>query len=158
MTRDDKSARRTAIESIVGTETVATQEQLRRILSAGGFEVSQSTLSRDIRRLGLVKRTAPDGTVGYTLPGAGPDRASRTLGRLLPELVVEATPAGNLLVVKTLIGAAQPVAAALDAAAWPEILGTVAGDDTVLVVLHSEQGASAVAERVHHLAEISHIR
>ncbi len=158
MTRDDKAARRAAIESIVGSEVVSTQEQLRRILTERGFDVSQSTLSRDIRRLGLVKRATPDGRVAYTAPGPASDRASRALGRLLPELVLDATPSGNLLVVKTLTGAAQPVAAAIDAAAWPEILGTVAGDDTVLVILHSEHGASEVAARIHHLAELAHIR
>lgn len=158
MTQDDKAARRRAIETIVGTEAVTTQGQLRQKLAQRGFDVSQSTLSRDIRRLGLVKRAAPDGSLIYAISTGRSSRESRVLGRLLPELMLDATPSGSLLVVKTLTGAAQTVAAALDDAGWPEILGTVAGDDTVLIVLRSDGAASLVADRVQHLADLVHPR
>lgn len=144
--------RRSAIEAIVDSEAVSTQEDLRLRLRRRGFEVSQSTLSRDIRRLGLVKRPAADGGLFYARPRAGTLREARTLGRLLPDLMREATPSGQLLVVKTLTGAAQTVAAALDDAAWPEVVGTIAGDDTVLIVLRSETSAAALAERLSGLA------
>jgi len=144
--------RRTAIEAIVDSEAVSTQEDLRLHLRERGFEVSQSTLSRDIRRLGLVKRPAADGGLFYARPRARALREAHALGRLLPDLMREATPSGQLLVVKTLTGAAQTVAAALDEAAWPEVVGTIAGDDTVLIVLRSETSATALAQRLSRLA------
>jgi transcriptional regulator of arginine metabolism len=76
------------------------------------------------------------------------------LGRLLPDLVRDAVPSGRLLVVKTLTGAAQTVAAALDDADWPEVVGTIAGDDTVLIVLRSEDTAGILAERLLRLARL----
>ncbi len=148
----DSEGRRRAIEEIVGTEAVSTQDELRRRLALRGIRVSQSTLSRDIHHLGLAKRPGPDGSAIYALPSESTSREARVLGRLLPDLLVEVEPAGQLLVVRTLIGAAQPVAAALDAAAWPEIAGTLAGDDTVLVVLRSPSSAPAVAARIRQLA------
>lgn len=144
--------RRAAIEAIVDSEAVSTQEDLRLHLRERGFEVSQSTLSRDIRRLGLVKRPAADGGLFYARPRARALREAHALGRLLPDLMREATPSGQLLVVKTLTGAAQTVAAALDEAAWPEVVGTIAGDDTVLIVLRSETSAAALAQRLSRLA------
>ena len=150
--RKAESERRSAIEAIVDSEVVSTQEDLRRHLRERGFEVSQSTLSRDIRRLGLVKRPAADGRLFYTRPRAGTPGEARALGRLLPDLMREAVPSGQMLVVKTLTGAAQTVAAALDEAAWPELVGTVAGDDTVLIVLRSETSAAALADRLSRLA------
>ena len=147
-----ESERRSAIEAIVDSEVVSTQEGLRQHLLERGFDVSQSTLSRDIRRLGLVKRPAADGRLFYTRPRAGMPGEAHVLGRLLPDLMREAIPAGHLLVVKTLTGAAQTVAAALDEVAWPEVVGTIAGDDTVLIVLRSETPAAALAERLSRLA------
>jgi transcriptional regulator of arginine metabolism len=146
------SDRRSAIEEIVDTEAVSTQEDLRQRLADRGFDVSQSTLSRDIRRLGLVKRPAADGGVFYTRPRTRNVQEAHALGRLLPELLRDVTPAGQLLVIGTLTGAAQTVAAALDDAAWSEIVGTVAGDDTVLVVLRSADSAEAIARRILRLA------
>ncbi|MFO7588331.1 MAG: arginine repressor [Gemmatimonadota bacterium] len=152
MTGTDRDARHRAIGQIVGSVAVPTQEELQARLAARGIRVSQSTLSRDVRELGLVKRTGPDGAATYALPSATASREARALGRLLPELLVGVEPAGQLIVVRTLIGAAQPVAAALDAAAWPEIAGTVAGDDTVLVVLRSLRSAADVSDRLRRLA------
>lgn len=146
-----KRARHRAIERIVASSAVRTQEELQARLSADGIRVSQSTLSRDIREIGLVKRAGPGGETMYALPQGG-GRETRTLARLLPDLLLGVEPAGQLVVVRTLVGAAQPVAAALDAAGWPEVAGTVAGDDTVLVVLRSPRGAVDVADRLRHLA------
>ncbi|MCL7926217.1 MAG: arginine repressor [marine benthic group bacterium] len=149
-----EAARRAAIEAIVDAEAISTQEELRRRLADRGFEVSQSTLSRDIRRLGLVKRPAADGGVFYTRPRTRSVQEAHTLGRLLPDLMRDALPSGHLLVVKTLTGAAQTVAAALDDAGWPEVVGTIAGDDTVLIVLRSSDSAEALADRVRRLARL----
>ena len=134
------------------SETVSTQEDLRSRLARRGFEVSQSTLSRDIRRLGLVKRPAADGGVYYTRPRTRSVREAHALGRLLPDLMRDASPSGQLVVVKTLTGAAQTVAAAFDDAAWPEVIGTIAGDDTVLIVLRSADSADALAERIRRFS------
>ncbi len=151
MTETGKAARHRAIERIVASAAVRTQEELQARLGSDGIRVSQSTLSRDIREIGLVKRPGPGGETMYALPSSG-GREARALGRLLPDLLLGVEPAGQLVVVRTLVGAAQPVAAALDAAGWPEVAGTVAGDDTVLVVLRSPRGAMDVADRLRRLA------
>jgi transcriptional regulator of arginine metabolism len=151
MTETGRAARHRAIERMVASSAVRTQEELQSRLVAEGFRVSQSTLSRDVREIGLVKRVGPGGETMYALPSGGGREAS-ALGRLLPELLLGLEPAGQLVVVRTLVGAAQPVAAAVDAAGWPEVAGTVAGDDTVLVVLRSPRGAVDVADRLRRLA------
>ena len=147
-----ESERRSAILAIIDSEPVSTQEDLRLRLRERGFEVSQSTLSRDIRRLGLVKRPAADGGLSYARPRSRTLQDAHALGRLLPDLMRDATPSGQLLVVRTLTGAAQTVAAALDDADWPEVVGTIAGDDTILIVLRSERSADALADRIRGLA------
>ena len=151
MTETGKAARHRAIERIVASSAVRTQEELQSRLADDGIRVSQSTLSRDIREIGLAKRAGPGGETMYALPSGG-GREARALARLLPDLLVGVEPAGQLVVVRTLVGAAQPVAAALDVAGWPEVAGTVAGDDTVLIVLRSPGRAVEVTDRLRHLA------
>jgi transcriptional regulator of arginine metabolism len=129
---------------------LASQDELRRELDKRGFRVTQATLSRDIHKLGLVK--VPQ---GYTLPqavGAATARAPAPgLERLLREFVREVREAQNLLVVRTAVGTAQSVAVAWDAAAWPELVGTVAGDDTILVICPDKKTAHKVAVRIREL-------
>jgi transcriptional regulator of arginine metabolism len=129
---------------------LASQDELRRELDKRGFRVTQATLSRDIHKLGLVK--VPE---GYTLPqavAAAPARAPAPgLERLLREFVREVREAQNLLVVRTAVGTAQSVAVAWDAAAWPELVGTVAGDDTILVICFNKKTAHKVAVRIREL-------
>jgi transcriptional regulator of arginine metabolism len=116
-----------------------------------GVDVAQATLSRDLRELGLEKRLEADGRAYYR-PAREASRRGAALRRLLIDLFVSAEGAGNLLVLRTRIGGAQPVAAAIDAEAWPEILGTIAGDDTILVVLRRARDRVAVRERLRDLA------
>lgn len=149
---DDRATRDRLILQAIREAPVSSQDELRRRLARRGVHASQSTLSRDIRRLGLVKVPSPDGPPRYALPEPTPDEEGQRLERLLPDLLVGVTATGNLLVVKTLSGAAQPVAAALDHADWPEVLGTIAGDDTLLVVLRGHPEAPGVAERLRRLA------
>jgi len=144
-----KSARHEAILQLVRSERVQSQEQLRDLLAERSFEVTQATLSRDIRELGLVKVPGPDGRMYYTLP-AQLDQTP-PLRRLLSTLFVDADGTGNLLILKTLTAGAQPVAVALDAEAWPEILGTIAGDDTILVVLRDAKHLQTVTERIRDM-------
>jgi transcriptional regulator of arginine metabolism len=126
------------------------------MLAAEGFTVTQATLSRDLDELGAVKvRRGGDGTV-YAVP-AGDSAAAEPpgvrLSRALGELLVAAEASGNLAVLRTPPGGAHLLAAAVDHGGLPDVLGTVAGDDTVLVVARTAQGGAALAERLRRLAE-----
>ena len=150
--RPVKLPRHAAILELVRTRRVASQEQLRELLAERGIEVAQATLSRDIRTLGLIK--APDGQGGsaYAIPAGGADTAPN-LQRLLPALYLGADGVGNLLVLKTLVGGAQPIAVAIDAEGWPEIVGTLSGDDTILIVLRSPEHRDRIVQRIESIAD-----
>jgi len=139
-----KLSRHNRITELIGAEPIYTQEELRRRLTQSGIHVNQATLSRDLRELGLVKTVN-----GYALPVAddgGPPMPA--LEHLLTEFVIDVREAENLLVLKTTPGSAQPVAAALDSSDWPELVGTLAGDDTILIVTGTKQICHTVANRV----------
>ena len=139
-----KLSRQNTILDLVQQEAVTNQEQLRRLLLRQGFEVTQATLSRDINELSLVKTAA-----GYSLGrGEQSEPSHYSAGRLVREFVTEVREAQNLLVIKTSTGSAQPVAAAIDAEGWTEIVGTVGGDDTILVISQSKRAAHKVAQRI----------
>jgi transcriptional regulator of arginine metabolism len=127
---------------------VANQEGLQRALRKRGFKVGQATLSRDIHDLNLSKTAA-----GYTLPqGEGAaGLALPPVQRLVREFVLDVRPAQNLLVVKTITGSAQPVAAALDEQEWEEVVGTIAGDDAILIVCPDKDAAKEVAVRIEEM-------
>jgi len=142
-----KLSRHNRISELISNEPIYTQEELRRRLTQGGIHVNQATLSRDLRELGLVKTVN-----GYALPAAeegGPPLPS--LDHLLTEFVIDVREAENLLVLKTTPGSAQPVAAALDSSEWPEVVGTIAGDDTILIVTKSKQICQKLANRVREI-------
>ena len=147
-----KTQRHAAIVRIVRRDTVGSQEQLRELLRAEGFDVTQATLSRDIRELGLAKVAAPDGGSHYAPPPEGAAGVRPSLEQLLPTMLVSADGVGPLLVLKTATGAAQPLALALDGAGWNEIIGTIAGDDAILVISRSERARRAVGVRLRELA------
>ncbi len=145
-----KPSRHAAILDVVRTERVHSQERLRELLIERGFDVAQATLSRDIRDLGLVKVPDEEGGSVYMTPStADPTPA---LARMLPALYTSADGVGNLLVLRTMVGGAQPVAAAIDGARWPEVVGTIAGDDTILLILRAPEHLDLVRERVEELA------
>ncbi|PSH04525.1 MAG: arginine repressor [Acidobacteria bacterium] len=140
-----KLSRQNLILDLVQQETVANQEQLRKLLLRQGFDVTQATLSRDINELALVKTPG-----GYSV-SRGDHQAEpsfHSAGRLVREFVIEVREAQNLLVIKTATGSAQPVAAAIDSDGWPEIVGTVAGDDTILVISQNKKNANRVSLRI----------
>lgn len=140
-------ARHTAIREIVSKQAVASQEELRRLLARRGHAVTQATLSRDIHELGLVKSSE-----GYATAAEGEADASLpSVERLVREFVYEVKAAQNIVVVHTLAGSAQPVAAALDAEEWPEVVGTVGGDDTILIVAPDSKQAEKLVHRVREL-------
>lgn len=136
MAKGSKAERQRAILRIIRERSVGTQEELAALLSAEGFEVTQATVSRDIRELRLVKVASEGGGYRYAEPPASPppDALGRAQ-RAFREFVVDVAFSGNLIVVKTLPGSAQVVAAALDELALEGVIGTVGGDDAILVVL-----------------------
>jgi transcriptional regulator of arginine metabolism len=143
-----KAARHKAILNLLEEGPVESQDFLQQRLERKGFEVGQATLSRDIHELKLVK--GPD---GYRRAGEGNgDSVLPPVMNLARQFVVEIRQAQNLLVVKTTVGSAQPVAAALDASRWPEVVGTLAGDDTVLVIATDSKQANALAKRIRELS------
>jgi transcriptional regulator of arginine metabolism len=130
-----KQLRQRAIRDLVGQRAIRTQAELAAALRERGFRATQATISRDVGELGLVKMSR-DGPRAYAVPprlaeadASGEER----LAALLNDLPVEIREAGLLLVVRTLPGSAHPIAAALDRARWPEVAGSVAGDDTVFI-------------------------
>lgn len=136
------------ILKLIGGEAVANQDELRRRLGQMGVRVTQATLSRDLRELKLVKTSEgyrPLSTVTET-PAPVPQ-----LGRALREFLVEVRPAQNMLVLKTPPGGAQPLAAAVDAEHWKEVAGTLAGDDTVLIITPSRSARAAIQQRMEDL-------
>ena len=145
-----KTARQKAILDLLDDGPVESQDLLQQRLERKGFGVGQATLSRDIHELKLVK-----GPEGYRRAGesSGGEGVLPSVMHLARQFVVEIRQAQNLLVVKTTVGSAQPVAAALDASHWTEVVGTLAGDDTVLVIARQPHGGAQVAAQLLRLAE-----
>jgi transcriptional regulator of arginine metabolism len=151
-----KHQRLNAIREVLAQTLVASQDELRRKLRRRGFEVTQATLSRDMHELQLSK-----GPGGYSLPN-GHRGASATaviddeppsIEEMIESFGLRAQHAMNQVVLRTVMGGAQPVAAALDRAQWPNVLGTVAGDDTILVVCTDAKRAVEVEARLRTLLE-----
>ncbi len=144
-----KTARLTTIRQTLVAEAIDTHESLVEALAARGIDVSQSTLSKDLRELGVVRVPLPEGGFRYVMPQAGAtlhDR--RVLERELGDFLVSVQPAGSLLVVHTVAGHAQSVCEAIDRMAWPEAVGTLAGENTIFVATRSPAEAAALAGRV----------
>jgi transcriptional regulator of arginine metabolism len=150
-----KARRQAAISDIVGREPVRNQEQLRQLLSRRGFDVTQATLSRDIKDLGLVKRAA-DGAYQPSADGAGApqgtDLARHHLQRALVDYLTGIQQSQQLLVLRTGPGEAQPLALAIDRARLPDVLGTIAGDDTILVIAPGRHAARSLIQQFEALA------
>ena len=148
-----KARRQSVILEVLEHEAVRSQEQLRQRLIARGFDVTQATLSRDIKELGLLKRSS-DGA--YQPGGADtPSTASalETLGRALAEYLVHVEPVQQLVVLKTGAGQAQLLGLAIDRARLDEVVGTLAGDDTILIIAREPRSAQTVAKKLRDLAQ-----
>jgi transcriptional regulator of arginine metabolism len=142
-----KLARQQMIVELAHEGPLPNQQELCKVLARRGFPVTQATLSRDINELGLVR--TPE---GYTLPnGDASTEPAPTVSRLVREFVREVRRAQNLLVIKTTSGSAQPVALAIDAEGWDEIVGTVAGDDTVLIITPDNKNARKLQTRLEEM-------
>ncbi len=139
-----KLSRQAAIRDLVSSEEISSQDEMRRRLYRQGHRVTQATLSRDIHELRLVKTLE-----GYKLPqDETEDAFLPSVERLIREFVYEAVTAQNLVVVKTSAGSAQPVSAAIDAEEWDEVVGTIGGDDTILVIAPDAKQAEQLAARI----------
>jgi transcriptional regulator of arginine metabolism len=147
----NKQQRQQAILQLIGAHQVASQEDLKSLLAARGLVVAQATLSRDLRDLGVVRAPGEDGA-RYMLPEMVADEAKPSLEGLLPQLFSRIDGVGELLVLHTLPSGAQPVAEALDAQGWPEIIGTLAGENTVLIICRSLQARETLTARILTLA------
>lgn len=152
------TARRSRVRSLLIDEVVTSQDQLRTLLADQGIEVTQATLSRDLEAIGAAKGIAADGSVRYIAADAGqvtrhvPAAGLDAIARVINEVLVSAVAAENLAVLRTPPGAAMYLAGTLDRAGAPEIIGTVAGDDTVLVVTPSADEAVVLCTRLLELA------
>jgi len=148
-----KRERHAQILSILKENRVASQEALRELLNDRGTEVTQATLSRDIRELRLVKAPASDGTMHYSLPDEW--ESTPPLESLLPTLFLSADGVDHLLVIHTMKGGAQTVAAAIDWEEWPEVVGTLAGDDTILIILRDADALPTLKAKVERMAGVA---
>ena len=158
-----KSARHQLIVELVTQHEVRSQTELAELLAQSGVRVTQATLSRDLVELGAVRVRGKDGVLVYAVPGEGGERAAKSgvtqeildarLARLCAELLVTAEASANIVVLRTPPGAANFLALAIDHSVMPSILGTIAGDDTVLLVTRDPLGGAALAARFLQLAE-----
>jgi transcriptional regulator of arginine metabolism len=154
-----RSARQARIAALIEAQSVTSQTHLAALLAESGVEVTQATLSRDLEELGAVKLRGSDGApASYVLPPENAplrpaQAAPARLIRLLADLLVNAEGSANLAVLRTPPGAAQFLASAMDKVGLPDVLGTIAGDDTVLVISREPDGGPAVADRLRALAE-----
>ena len=147
-----KARRQGLILELIDREPLHSQEQVRRRLHKAGFEATQATISRDVKELGLVKRS---GDGAYQRPGEPATSPATTLGALersAAQFLRRVERSAHLVVVRTGVGQAQPLAAAIDRAQLPEAIGTIAGDDTILVVARNNRHAAALVRRLGEYA------
>ena len=147
-----KGERQEAILQLIASHSVGSQEELRRLLEDRGWRVTQATLSRDLRELGLVRAPTEDGARYMRPETLGGDEESPSLEALLPQLFDDVDGVSELLVLHTLPGGAQPIAEAIDAQGWREVIGTIGGENTILIVCRSAAARLELAQRLRVLA------
>ena len=152
--RLSRAARQHRIVQLLEKQAVTSQQQLAELLNQAGVEATQATVSRDLEEIGAVKVRAAGGESVYAVPDLPKDRVApeEHLRRVLGDWVVEVSSSANLVVVRTPPGSAHVVASALDRAGLAEVLGTVAGDDTIIIVAVEDVGGTALADRLSALA------
>jgi len=147
-----KAQRLSAILDVVEHEAVRNQEQLRQRLAARGFVVTQATLSRDIKELGLLKRSSDGAYQPSSLDDTPQPNVLGSLGKALTEYLINIEPVQQMIVLRTGAGQAQLLAIAIDRARMPEVVGTLAGDDTILIIARDAKNALAVVKKLRDLA------
>lgn len=148
-----KVARHEKIKELIQQYDIDTQEELASRLNEAGFKVTQATVSRDIRALKMMKVTGKDGKSRYVILQELPTKLGEKYTRVLHDALLTIDQGQNILVIRTVPGMAMGVAAALDALNWEEILGSIAGDDTVMCVARTLEEASSVAERLKSILQ-----
>ncbi len=154
-----KAVRQARILHALTHHAVHSQTELARFLADVGMRVTQTTLSRDLLEIGVVRLRGENGSLIYSVPGEGGERIRKAqagigepfdarLARLAQELLVSADASANIVLVRTPPGAAQYLASAIDHAEWPSVLGTVAGDDSIIVVCHDLGGGEELAAQL----------
>jgi transcriptional regulator of arginine metabolism len=146
-----KTERHATILELIGAHDVASQEELRLLLEQRGVSATQATLSRDLRELGIIRVPGPDGS-RYALPESIAGEAKPSLETMLPQLFSSIDGVGELIVLKTLASGAQPISEAIDAMGWRDVLGTVAGENTILLICRSPQIRRDVTLRLTEIA------
>lgn len=149
-----KTQRHAAILRLIRSNRIQNQAQLQQLLRQDGIEVTQATLSRDISELELAKISDPGGGAYYAVAPEG-EVLRPALRQLLATLLVSVDGVGNMLVIRTPAGSANALGSALDRQGWKEVVGTLAGDDTILVITRSERARRAVAARLEELSGTS---
>ena len=143
-----KKERQDAIRQIMEEENIETQHEMVRALQQRGLQVTQGTVSRDIREMHLTKVLTPDGVYCYAMPHREIPWGRSTFQRMMGETVLSVDVAQNLVVIKTLSGSANMVAEALDSSSWLEIVGSLAGDNTIFLATHNTQEAELIQQRL----------
>ena len=144
-----KAKRQALFREIVEAQSIQTQEELADALAQHGMVVTQATVSRDIKEMHLLKVLAEDGSYRYATMEKSDAGMNDRLIRMLSESVVEMNSANNLIVIHTLPGSAHVAAEAIDSLKWPETIGTIAGDNTILVIVRSNEEVETVMKRFH---------
>jgi transcriptional regulator of arginine metabolism len=147
----NKRERHDTILEIIGARVVSSQEDLRKLLLQRGWDVTQATLSRDLRELRLARVPTPEGA-RYAITDGSIEESRAALDTLLPQLFLRIDGVSEMLVLRTVPGGAQPIAAALDGEGWADVLGTVGGDDTILIICRSVAGRERVHRRIKAMA------
>ncbi len=146
-----KTVRQVAILEIIEKQDIETQEELAEALRKRGIAVTQATVSRDIKELRLLKVLSAGGVYKYATADKAEHGLSDRLIRMLTDSVLSITSANNLIVVKTLSGSANVAGEALDSMRWPEVLGTLAGDNTILMIIRSNEEVPVIISRIQEL-------
>ena len=146
-----KKERLKFILQLIDEREIGTQEELTAALNAEGLNVSQATVSRDIKELRLLKVLSTNGAYKYATADKAEHALSDRLIRMFTESVLSITHANNLIVIKTLSGSANVAAEAVDSLHWPEILGTLAGDNTILLIVRSNEEVESVVKRMQEM-------
>ncbi len=144
-----KSARQIAILEMIAERPVETQEELADALRNHGFHVTQATVSRDIKELRLVKALSGDGTYRYVTSEKSENTLNERMVRMFSETVLSIAYTYNQIVIKTLSASANIAAETIDSLQWPEILGTIAGDNTILMIVRSVEEVKPVVDRLN---------
>lgn len=146
-----KTVRQIAILDIIAEKNVETQEQLAEALKERGIQVTQATVSRDIKELRLVKVLSPDGVSCYAQPEEKKSGMADRFIRMLTESLLSVNASGNMIVIKTLPGVAGAACEAMDGLNWPEVLGSIAGENTIFLVARAEAEVPEVVRRIQDM-------